>query len=294
MGDTARANYRRKRGRKAKGPPFVQLHYFLLDSAAWHGLSLAARAAYIELARVYNGINNGSIAMSVRRLAAAVPCNKDTAVRVLDELESSGFIEVAKIGTFKRKEKRATEYRLDAYRCDVTGKLPAKRFDPSKKYVALLSENFGQTVRKNRTESREHEQAVRNFRTVATKIDESTVRPNRTHIESNHGGFALEPAPSSPSPNPIIDNLAKSSSDGDSDSSVYVGRDPEWDALCAELERSSAKLPWSTPTVIEVKRGRGRPKGSKNRPKPAAKWMPKRKRGRPKGSRNKPKVTAVA
>ena len=40
---------------------------------------------------------------------------------------------------------------------------------------------------------------------------------------------------------------------------------------------------------MEVKRKRGRPKGSKNKPKKLVE-EPKRKRGRPKGSKNKPKV----
>ena len=40
--------------------------------------------------------------------------------------------------------------------------------------------------------------------------------------------------------------------------------------------------------MTTVKRGRGRPKGSKNKPKTDN--QPKRKRGRPKGSKNKPKI----
>ena len=40
--------------------------------------------------------------------------------------------------------------------------------------------------------------------------------------------------------------------------------------------------------MTTVKRGRGKPKGSKNKPKTDN--QPKRKRGRPKGSKNKPKI----
>ena len=39
----------------------------------------------------------------------------------------------------------------------------------------------------------------------------------------------------------------------------------------------------------EIKRKRGRPKGSKNKPKKLIE-EPKRKRGRPRGSKNKPKI----
>jgi hypothetical protein len=59
----------RARRRGSGGPPFVQLHWYLLDSAAWKSLSTAARAAYIELARLYNGTNNGTLALSLRVLA---------------------------------------------------------------------------------------------------------------------------------------------------------------------------------------------------------------------------------
>jgi hypothetical protein len=185
MGDTARDNYRRKHGRKSKGPPFVQLHYYLLDSEAWHRLSSSARAGYIELARLYKGVNNGNLAMSARRLAKLIPCNKDTAARVLNELESEGFIDVVKVGTFNRKERLACEYRLTSYRCDVTGELPSKRFDPSKRYAAR-SEIFGQKARKSRTDERQGSQPVRTNRTVNRNWTQSSVRLSRTHIESNH------------------------------------------------------------------------------------------------------------
>src|SRR5262249_29943369 len=125
---SARDIYRRKHGKKSNGPPFVQLHYYLLDSDAWHRLSLPARAAYIELARLYDGTNNGRLAMSVRTLAARIPCGKNTASRALEELEVSGFISVMKVGSFDgRHSLRASEYRLMIYRCDVTGELSDKR-----------------------------------------------------------------------------------------------------------------------------------------------------------------------
>tara|TARA_Y100000310_G_C20697237_1_gene826576 strand:- start:4034 stop:4747 length:714 start_codon:yes stop_codon:yes gene_type:complete len=45
--------------------------------------------------------------------------------------------------------------------------------------------------------------------------------------------------------------------------------------------------------TTEPKKKRGRPKGSKNRPKELVNDPPKKKRGRPKGSKNKPKTDAV-
>jgi hypothetical protein len=182
---TGRRTYRSKRGRKVNGPPFIQLHHYLVDSDAWHQLSLPARAAYIELARLYNGVNNGMIIMSVRTLAVLVPCNKDTAGRALTELELAGFIKPTKIGTFHRKQRHATKYRLTCYRDDRTGELPTKDFYPAKRQAAR-SEIFGQTVRTNRTDDRQRDVSVRNGRTVGADSDPSTVRTNRTHLESYH------------------------------------------------------------------------------------------------------------
>ena len=59
--------------------------------------------------------------MSARDLAARFGCGKATAARALTELENAGFIRCMKIGTFKRKDRHASEYRINIFRCDVTG-----------------------------------------------------------------------------------------------------------------------------------------------------------------------------
>jgi hypothetical protein len=100
MGDSARDNWRRKRGRKVKGPPFVQLYHHMIDSDAWHRLSVAARAGYVEIARSYDGTNNGALVMSVRRLAELIPCSINTAARILRELDDEGFIRPTKVGRY--------------------------------------------------------------------------------------------------------------------------------------------------------------------------------------------------
>jgi hypothetical protein len=117
-----------KTGRSRYGPPFVQLPWYLLDCRAWGSLSLPARAALIEVARRYRGGNNGLLAMSVRDLAERLRSSKDTAGRALAELESKGFIETIKSGSFDWKRRHASEYRLTLYRCDITNKLPSKAF----------------------------------------------------------------------------------------------------------------------------------------------------------------------
>ena len=108
--------------------PFVGLERYMLDSAAWCSLNAVERATYLEIARLYNGSNNGRLAMSGRRLACLLHVNKSTGTRALCTLVQRGFLEVVTPSAFSLKTKRATEYRLTAHRCDVTGVLPSKAF----------------------------------------------------------------------------------------------------------------------------------------------------------------------
>ena len=66
--------------------------------------------------------------------------------------------------------------------------------------------------------------------------------------------------------------------------------------VATSVARSVAAQETPTKEVIQEKRPRGRPKGSKNKPKthesPTDQVIQeKRPRGRPKGSKNKPKIT---
>jgi hypothetical protein len=118
----------KRRGKSA--PRFLQLHHRLLKSHAWHSLTPLQRCGYIEIAQLYDSANNGRLAMSVRRLAGLIPCNKDS--NILNELEDAGLIETVKQGRYAKKleERVAAEYRLTDFRCDVTGEPPSRRYNP--------------------------------------------------------------------------------------------------------------------------------------------------------------------
>ena len=109
---------------------FVALERYLLDSAAWKSLSCVARAAFIEIGNLYSGANNGRIALSARTLAERINVSRATATRAFTELGDKGFIEAVRPGGFNIKTgaKRATEWRLTCYRCDVTGEKSARTF----------------------------------------------------------------------------------------------------------------------------------------------------------------------
>lgn len=115
---------------KQKLSPFIALERYIKASPAWQSLSLVARCAYIELLDIYSGSNNGRIALSARSLAERLPISRATATRALQDLTDRGFIEVTREGAFSLKSglRRATEWRLTRYHCDLTGQSQSQKF----------------------------------------------------------------------------------------------------------------------------------------------------------------------
>lgn len=124
----AMPNRQDRRGRSKTAGPFVQLHHWMLRSAAYRDLTPAARALFTELVMIYDGKNNGFIALSARDAARRCRVNKDTATRAFRELIEHGFIECVTPGGFSRKVRHATEWRLTHLQCDKTGGAPSKGF----------------------------------------------------------------------------------------------------------------------------------------------------------------------
>jgi hypothetical protein len=120
---------RRKQWSRGRTERYVSLRYWLLESPAWRRLPCAARALYIELAKRYNGRNNGRISYSVREGAEALKVTKDTAGRMLKVLQERGFIVRTKQGAFSLKVSReASEWRLTEYPDDVIPQHASKDF----------------------------------------------------------------------------------------------------------------------------------------------------------------------
>lgn len=147
---TARTN---KKGRSKGTGRFLQLHHWMMGSAAWRSLKPQDRAVYIEIAMIYDGQNNGRIALGVRDAAERANVNKDTAAACFRRLEERGFIECAQAGGFSYKVRHATEWRLTHLRCDKTGQMPSKAFmkwrenaEPSPPISDSRSPVFGQSV----------------------------------------------------------------------------------------------------------------------------------------------------
>lgn len=141
-------------GRNRYDAAHVRLHLYMLNSPAYLSLSTQARAALIEIARRYNGSNNGFIGASVRSLAERCRIAPGTACKALGELQASGFIECVTPGGFTRKTRHASEWRLTWVSCNLTNALPQKpfmRWQPEKQNSvsnhSLTVSNEGHSIR---------------------------------------------------------------------------------------------------------------------------------------------------
>ena len=110
-----------RNGRSNKRERFVALPHYIMDTFAWHRLSVTARAAWLEFVRVHNGANNGRISMPEITLGERLGVSHDTARRAINELLTFGFIEKIKAALFIGK-RRAAEYLLTH--------IPDDRIDP--------------------------------------------------------------------------------------------------------------------------------------------------------------------
>jgi hypothetical protein len=90
---------------------------------------VGARALYLEMAKRYNGSNNGRISYSVREGAAALHVSKGSVKNWLDVLQERGFIICTRRGAFSLKVTRdASEWRLTEYNCDTPAQHATKDF----------------------------------------------------------------------------------------------------------------------------------------------------------------------
>ena len=82
--------YIKNKGRSKQ--TFVMMRHDIIDSEAYRSLSAVARCVLLEVARRYNGHNNGDIPLSCREAAQLVSVSKDTAGRAFRELLSVGLL----------------------------------------------------------------------------------------------------------------------------------------------------------------------------------------------------------
>jgi len=156
-----------KKGRNS-GPSFTQLFHYMQDCLAWTTLTPADRAVILELARRYDGSNNGRIGLSARDAADRCWINKDTATRCFRTLEERGFITCTQESRFGFA--LAAEYRLNWQRCDRSGQIPTRAFLAWKPPAALalkLAERDRKAAERKKAQSEKRANAVRNEGTAS-------------------------------------------------------------------------------------------------------------------------------
>jgi hypothetical protein len=115
--------------RRGSTERFVGLRHWLLNSPAWRSLPCNARALYVELARRYNGRNNGHISYSVRQASQDLNIGKKAAVLAFRTLQDCGFIVRTKTGAFSWKTVcEASEWRLTEHPNDFPAEHASKEF----------------------------------------------------------------------------------------------------------------------------------------------------------------------
>jgi hypothetical protein len=99
-----------------------------VELPAWREASLAARCLLVEMLARYRPGNIGTLEWSVRRVADILRVSKSTASAVLTELETIGWIEVTRAGSFSRRCV-ASRYALAMFANDVTGEPATNAFE---------------------------------------------------------------------------------------------------------------------------------------------------------------------
>jgi len=118
----------KKNGRSHGSARYVMLYHWMMRTPAWQSLDGNARAIYLEILSRYAGVNNGRIPYAVRDAVKSLRIGLDTAARALRVLQERGFIVAMTKGGFICKVRRATEWRLTDFACDVTNVWATKDF----------------------------------------------------------------------------------------------------------------------------------------------------------------------
>jgi hypothetical protein len=138
-------------GRSKSSTSFVSVPRWIMRTAAWRQLKPIDRNVWIEAAFIYDGRNNGRLALSSRSLADRIGgVAHPTVARSLRTLQTYGFLKITKPSSFSTKNRRASEYRLTHLPCDLTGHPATKEFASIGKAHGIITDPHsypGDTVR---------------------------------------------------------------------------------------------------------------------------------------------------
>src|SRR5262249_27799638 len=98
---------------KPRPERFIRFAYSLYDSSAFQALHPDPRALYLDMARKFNGFNNGSIAYSNRQACQRLHIHPMQACRAFRALEQLGLIACTKRGSLKTR--KSSEWKLTGF-----------------------------------------------------------------------------------------------------------------------------------------------------------------------------------
>lgn len=116
------------KGRSNGVERFAGLPHDVLNSPGFLATKPNARAVLLELARIYNGQNNGRLGLSIRDAAQRCNIGKSATAEAFQQLEDCGLIDRMTKGSFSAHKRLASEWRLLWRGCDVTGTIPTRRY----------------------------------------------------------------------------------------------------------------------------------------------------------------------
>lgn len=115
----------KNKGRSVRNEPFTKLLHHVTDSPAWLSLSGNAVKVFVDIARLYNGTNNGYISYAYTTAQKRFGMSSRTVQKVFAELIDRGFIEPAKKGVYRGN---ATEWRITYWKDDRTNTPPSNEW----------------------------------------------------------------------------------------------------------------------------------------------------------------------
>jgi hypothetical protein len=115
-------------GRSKKGERHVRIPRWIQDCERWWMLSSHDKVVWIEGLRLYDGLNNGFLALPSRTIADRMNVAHQTVARSLLRLITLGFLEVTARSSFSNKNRKATEYRYTHLPCNRTSKPATRQF----------------------------------------------------------------------------------------------------------------------------------------------------------------------
>lgn len=114
--------------RKKRGDSHVRVYAYEMRLPAWQTLTVDARALLVELRALYKPSQGNVVFLSYREAMKRLHIGQRRIQTAFADLLERGWISVETAGSFSRKTRHATSYRLENESTGVAGSLPSKAY----------------------------------------------------------------------------------------------------------------------------------------------------------------------